>query len=121
MSQKKKGCENISKSERKLDLDDKGLLKDLTLELLFTIVTFVPIQLFNGWCLSLVWNWWIAPIFDITLSIIQGMGVSLVFAMLTFRLAEKQSNSSGWIQVVAMLFAKLVFVGASWLLHIVFT
>jgi hypothetical protein len=48
----------------------------------------------NGWALSLVWNWFIPPLFGLTtLTMAQAMGVSTVFTLFVGSKSNSDSKS----------------------------
>lgn len=54
-----------------------------------TIITIVVSSVMNGWVLSILWGWFISPIFNVpNISVLAAIGLSLVAGMLT------TSNSS---------------------------
>ncbi len=58
------------------------------------VVTIIVSSLMNGWVLSILWDWFVSPLFGLPpLSIAAAIGFSLVAGMLTKQ--ETQSNNEG--------------------------
>lgn len=71
------------------------------------LITIVPITIWRGWVLSVVWNWFIPKTFHgaPVLTIGQALGVALVVSVLTYGIGVTASNgSSKDVQGKSMLF-----------------
>lgn len=85
----------------------------------FVGVFIVALSVFNGWILSNLWNWLIAPTFSVReLSIPQAVAV-----MITLRFASidsaKESSQEGkfWARLTANIFVSFVVLGFAYLLR----
>jgi len=75
--------------EIELDNDQKlGCLVKLS-----ALVLIVISSLLNGWALKVLWSWFVAPVFQIsTISIVQAIGLSLVFSLM--QSSSRTSNNA---------------------------
>lgn len=62
-------------------------------------------SLINGWALSILWAWFIVPVFSIpALSLGQAIGVAMVVSFLTWQhIDAKSSDESGAVKFVTAL------------------
>lgn len=84
-------------------------------------VTLVIASILNGWALSILWAWFIVPVFGLpALSIVQAIGLAMVVSFLTRRIAIKKEDDEeegAWLIIAkALLYAIIsplltVFVG----------
>jgi len=81
------------------------------------LITIVPLTIFNGWVLSVVWNWFIPTTFDgaPVLTIGQALGVSLVVSTLvSVASKDSQGKSFGYTVLYGLIYG--VFRGLLFLL-----
>lgn len=70
------------------------------------LLAAVPMTLFNGWMLSIMWNWFIPHIFSSmpTLSIGAAIGLSLVISAFVYIPAkEAAEDEDPWVRFVGIL------------------
>ncbi len=73
--------------------EDNSLASCLGLLLLFIAMLVIGIPL-NGWVLSIMWAWFVVPVFDApALSVAQAVGLSCIVSFLRAR--SISSNNSG--------------------------
>jgi hypothetical protein len=92
------------------------------------IVVYVPLAwLVNGWALSVLWNWFIPPVFESapTLSVWPAVGVTIVLSMLTnhvelYQAAKDPSKTGFWPMAIYTFTTPLWALLAGWLLKSLF-
>ena len=79
----------------------------------------------DGWALSTVWNWFMPRIFSVvTLTLMQSVGVSMVFSLFTrtnrissSESKEKKTSLEKWIETLGIaVFVPLFTVGMAWVI-----
>jgi uncharacterized membrane protein SpoIIM required for sporulation len=97
--------------------------KDASLLACFGVISvfllgFVIGPIVNGWALSVLWSWFVAPLFELPiLSIFSAIGLALVASMVTSRNAGREYKKPGdaLAAVVAQsLITPLITVGLGW-------
>ena len=87
------------------------------------LITIIPLTIFNGWVLSVVWNWFIPTIFAgaPALTIAQALGLSLVVSTLvTIKNKDSEGKSLGKIVLSALydsIFRGLLTLGFGLIFH----
>lgn len=83
--------------------------------------------LLNGWALSLMWGWFIAPVFDVVpLTFGHAIGVSMVTSYMTYQYIKKaKEEKADFVEefVEAFLiavFRPLLYVGYGLIIHSIF-
>jgi len=62
--------------------------------LAYSLVALIVGALLNGWVLTKLWAWFVAPVFGVqTLTLIPAIGLSLVVAYLTHQ--QRKNNNKG--------------------------
>lgn len=57
-------------------------------------VTTITGTIMNGWALTVLWTWFIVPVFNLpTLSIIQAIGIGMVVTFLTRHSIDKEEDA----------------------------
>lgn len=79
----------------------------------------VVTALMSGWALSVLWGWFIVPVFELPqLTLIQAIGVGMVVSFLTrssWKKEEKKETSEAIIEaVVTAIGLPLISVGFGW-------
>lgn len=73
------------------------------------LATFIALpfaSVFNGYVLSVLWRWFIVPVFHLpVLSIVQAIGISMVVTMFTYQ-APEDVKGREWTDLIARMFAK---------------
>jgi ABC-type Mn2+/Zn2+ transport system permease subunit len=88
--------------------------KDTNLLAIIGILLMVPVSaIWNGFVIVRLWHWFIVSTFGITeLTIMQGLGLSLVASLLTYNSAAAQNKDDS----TAMVIARALLVPALFLL-----
>jgi hypothetical protein len=75
-----------------------GCIGLLTAAVLMAIISTVV----NGWALSLLWAWFVVPIFELPdLSLMQAIGIAMIINFSTSNLAkEKIQAEKGWPDII---------------------
>lgn len=74
----------------------------------FAIVAVVGEAIMNGWVLSILWGWFVSPLFGLKeLAIAPAIGFSLVVGMLTHQESGEQKERSNFENVV-LIFGRAV-------------
>lgn len=72
-----------------------------------TTIAFVFISvIFSGYVLSILWSWFIVPVFPVSeINIPTAIGIAMIVSYLTYQDIEskKKSESYGWILLEAIL------------------
>ncbi len=89
--------------------------------MVLVIVLMVVIgSLMNGWALSILWKWFVIPIFTLpSLSIIQAIGVSMVVGILTSH-SSTIDSSKEWTEIINTYIGRaivypIMVVGIGWI------
>lgn len=84
---------------------------------LASILMMVIGTLMNGWALSILWKWFVIPIFGLpALSIIQAIGISMTVGLLISRSSADNSKKE-WTEIVGGYIAYPVLaVGIGWII-----
>ncbi|HRQ86823.1 MAG TPA: hypothetical protein PLY16_01805 [Candidatus Saccharibacteria bacterium] len=80
---------------------------------------FVPSTIFNGWVLSVIWNWFMPVIFPALgpLTIIQAIGLSLTISVFIPSSADnKKEESATWLEIILTWLYKTLGRGSLFLL-----
>jgi hypothetical protein len=66
------------------------------------ILMVITSTIVNGWALSLLWAWFVVPIFELpTLSLMQAIGIAMLINFSTSNLAkEKIQVEKGWTDII---------------------
>jgi len=107
--------------EKLLNLETENKIKGYALNVIFYFITFVPLVLFNGWCLSLLYNWWLLSITNIQLTLIQCAGICMVinFFRATSFIKNKEDGGKYWTKLFAGVLGKLIIIGINYLVWLV--
>ena len=75
------------------------------------VLSIVVASLMNGWALSVLWGWFVSPIFGVpNLQIMEAIGFSLVVGMLTQNTSNKDDDSKkSFGALIVKLLAVAVF------------
>ena len=90
--------------------------------ILFAIISIVVGTLMNGWAVSVLWGWFVVPIFSVEpLSVLQACGLALVASILTHQTKEtnkeSKSTSALVVEVLAVsVLSPLFIVFFGWLI-----
>lgn len=81
--------------------------------------------LLTGWSLSLLWAWFVVPVFALpAISIWQAAGLSMVVKTFTYVVPRGEQDPEGdkahWERVVASLLFPVLALGFGWVLKTVF-
>ena len=95
---------------------------------IFGLSVAVPViiaisTLINGWVLSILWGWFIVPVFGVqAITLGQAIGLSMVVSFLTYQYidAKKDENNGAWTAVAVAIFRPLFALFFGWLIHIIF-
>lgn len=80
-------------------------------------VTMALLALYQGWALSLLWNWFIAPLGIAKISVIHGYGITLVGGLLkgySRKCGGERSKEDALNDLVAALSAPIIIVGCAY-------
>ncbi len=103
------------------ELEFKNTLKTWALNIVFFIILFIPLMLFNGWCLSTIWNMWIPTVYDFKLTVIQAIGISFIIGWFTSSKINNDtktlSTKEYWQKQITVIIGKLLCVGISSLVY----
>jgi hypothetical protein len=86
------------------------------------LITFAiaPLSWFlYGWAVSLMWAWFVVPVFALPeLSIWQAAGLSMLVKLTTFEITGKEAttDSEYWARFVASLVFPMLMVASSWVI-----
>ena len=109
--------------EKLSSLETENMIKGYALNVIFYFITFVPLVLFNGWCLSLLYGWWLLSITDMPLTVIQCTGIYMVFSFLRSNIDVKKKKDKDeygyWAKIFALVVGKLCIVGINYLVWLV--
>lgn len=73
------------------------------------VASVVGGSIMNGWALSVLWGWFVVPLFNMPpLSIATAIGFSLVVAMLTHQEQKSDGKKSSTTEVVAGVVSRVV-------------
>lgn len=83
------------------------------------LAVMVTATLLDGWVISVLWAWFMVPIFDLpTLTLVQAIGVGVVVSTFTARTTiykNQEVSSATWIAVFTVpLFSLLM----GWVVHL---
>lgn len=84
-----------------------------------SLILWLPLVIYNGWALSVLWVWFVVPTFGLTaLSLGQAIGISLVVGFFIARPASLVSDEDKMIHFLNILsfhlLAPIATVGAGW-------
>ena len=92
-----------------------GVLSVFVAPIMIFIIT-APILLLEGFFFSTLWNWWIAPTFNvIRLSFVQAIGVSIVIDYFKDH-SKRSQKKSIWKALFNELISCLLLLTAAWIL-----
>lgn len=101
--------------------------------ILLAIFGFIPAlflvlgisSILNGWVLSILWGWFISPVFGIpAITVGQAIGLAMVVSYLTYQHTEnnaskKDEKTSYYVGlIVALLLRPLVTLGIGYIVHL---
>lgn len=99
-----------------------GKEKDENVKLIIALVgmaSFIPCVLLSGYTITKLWGWFIVPVFTVSpLTIMQGLGISLLINYLTWRKQYyKTDNISEELvrDILSMWLKPLIFLGTGWI------
>lgn len=82
-----------------------------------TGILYVPLALFRGWVISLLWGWYVSDTFGLErLTVVQAVGLGILVFMFTARRDPDDDDRSLWLNLAyAALFPALGLVfGWAW-------
>lgn len=88
------------------------------------VVTTITGTIMNGWALTVLWIWFIIPVFNLpTLSIIQAIGIGMVVTFLTRHSinkeeAAKDTGAAIWTAIVSAVIVPLLTVGIGYIISL---
>jgi hypothetical protein len=88
----------------------------LTLALV-TLVGYVPLALFRGWVISLLWGWYVADYFGFArLTIVEAVGLGILVSVFTSHRNPDDGDRSVWLDLTyAVMFPALgLLFGWAW-------
>lgn len=78
--------------------------------LVFGAVAIVTATVMNGWALSVLWGWFVAPLFGLPeISIPAAIGFALVVSMLTHQEMPSDNERSDFTATFAKVIARAIF------------
>jgi hypothetical protein len=87
-----------------------------------TVVAVVGSALLNGWAISVLWGWFVTPLFGLPLlTIPYAIGLGLVISMFIPSTAS-ETKDKGWSEILIALIAKVVAtplaaIAMGWIVH----
>jgi len=82
------------------------------------LVLWIPLTLFEGWVLSVLWGWFITPVFQIASpTYLQCVGIGIVVSMLTYHPRASNKDDKPWTAAGNMFLAPFMFLFCGWLIH----
>ena len=110
-------------TDKILSLEEENKVKEMALNTMFYIITFIPLMLFNGWCLSLLYIWWLLPITNISLTIIQCAGICMVISFVKTKFIYKKTKDKNeygfWATMCMVIINKLIVIGVNYIVWLV--
>lgn len=100
--------------------------------IIFGIFAFVPAlflilaisSILNGWVLSILWGWFISPVFGIpVITVGQAIGLAMVVSYLTYQHVDsntrKNDKTEFYVNImVAVLLRPLITLGIGYIVHL---
>jgi hypothetical protein len=90
------------------------MLNDFT-EKILCLIASIPVIVFDGWVLSVVWGWFITPVFNVNLTIVQAIGFNLVVSLLIPHPLE--SKETIYDAIINDIEHGLLVLFIGWILH----
>ncbi len=90
-----------------------------------TVVSFLLIliggSIIGGWALSVLWNWFVSPVFDLpNLTIIQAIGISLITGYITSNPSQSSNDKDATEKMISNVVhafaAPILYVGIGWVI-----
>jgi len=86
---------------------------------------------FNGWAVSILWNWFIVPLGACSITLWHGAGIALLIGYLTYQVDLKRQKSeekdktedqiySGVMALFVLFVRPLIAIGLGWFIHTYF-
>ena len=74
------------------------------------LMVIVPLTLYNGWVLSVMWNWFVPNIFPTlpSLSIGEALGISLVVSAFIYVPQKTDENKNPWVRFLSALLSPVL-------------
>jgi hypothetical protein len=81
----------------------------------FIIATLIPVLLWFGWAISILWGWFVAPVFGLpAITISQAAGLSLVLSAMRAKLSAPKDETSFALKALTVLIGPPMAVGIGW-------
>jgi hypothetical protein len=81
-------------------------------------IFFIPLGLLDGWALSVLWRWYVVPVFDIRpISVIEAFGLALFVGLLRAKRSPERDEDAleGTLaEIFFVAFMPLFFLGMGW-------
>lgn len=88
---------------------------------LFTLGFMVGLYAIQGWVLSILWAWFIVPMFNLPpLGILQAIGITLVVGLLTgsaYKAPQNKENGERYAAIVTAVIGPFVVLLVGWIVH----
>lgn len=100
-----------------LELDDNALLSDKA-KLTISVALWVPILLYWGFTISLLWGWFVEPMIGFNIQILHAAGLRLVFKAFTgpdFKFEDVVSDDDWIVANFTTAVTPLCLMGMGWL------
>ena len=94
----------------KYESDDSGR------KLIIGTVAVIVLYPWTGWCVSVLWGWFIVPVFDVVqISWLQAIGMGLVFDLFAMHRAHDDDTDEAFYRSIFNQFSKpLTFLILGW-------
>jgi hypothetical protein len=81
----------------------------------FMVVVLIPILLWFGWAVSILWGWFVAPVFGLpAITISQAAGLSLVLSAMRAKLSAPKDETGLALKVLTVVIGPPMAVGVGW-------
>lgn len=102
-------------STKTYELDASMVLAVLIMPFLMLLI--LPISLWFGWAASVLWGWFVTPVFGLPqITITQAAGISLILALLRAKLASPKDETSLSVKALVIIVAPPLSVAMGWIL-----
>jgi hypothetical protein len=77
--------------------------------IVLTLGAIIVGTIINGWAISVLWGWFIVPVFSVpSLTVPYAAGLSLVASMLSSSSTINSSETKGWTEVISSLVGRII-------------
>lgn len=90
--------------------------------LILSLLLMGPVYLFYGWSLSVLWRWFLVPVFDVSaISVLQAIGITIVGSFFTTKYSKSDPDVNAAEDVLTRSLFGVTFIltllGIGWIVQ----